>query len=125
MGLAGTADMREVLARAAEGDPPATLAIDVYMHRLRAGIAAMAAALGGIDALAFTGGVGEHAAAVRARAVDGLGFLGLAVDEARNERASGDGDLSAAGASASVLLIAAREDLEIARQVREVLAAGG
>ena len=61
LGLAGTADMREVLARAQEGEHAATLALDVYVHRLRAGIAAMAVALDGLDALVFTGGVGEHA----------------------------------------------------------------
>ncbi len=124
-GLAGTPDMREVLSREDAGDPVAGLAIEVYLHRLRAGIAARAAALGGIDALAFTGGVGERSAAVRARAVDGLGFLGLGVDAARNRRARGDADVSAGDAGARVLVIAAREDLEIARQVRELLAAGG
>src|SRR6185369_2490149 len=76
LGLAGTADMREVLARAAGGDAAAVLARDTYISSLRAGIAAMAAALGGLDALAFTGGVGERSAEVRARAADGLGFLG-------------------------------------------------
>ena len=66
LGLAGSADMREIVERAAAGEPPARLALDVYVHRLRAGIAAMAAALGGLDALVFTGGVGEHSEAVRA-----------------------------------------------------------
>ncbi len=92
-GLAGTADMREVLAR---DDDDAKLALDVYAHRLRAGIAAMTAALGGLDALVFTGGVGENAPEVRRRAVEGLDFLG----------------------SVRTLVIPAREDLEIARQVR-------
>ena len=76
-GLAGDADMRAVLAR---DDDDARLAIDVYVHRLRAGIAAMAAALGGLDALVFTGGVGEHAPQVRARTAGGLGFLGVELD---------------------------------------------
>jgi acetate kinase len=120
-GLAGTADMREVQARAAAGDARAQLAFDVYVHRLRAGIAAMAAALGGLDALAFTGGVGEHSAVVRAAAVGGLGFLGLAIDEARNREATPDADLSATGALARTLVITAREDVEIARQTRSVL----
>ena len=72
--------MRAVLARAGSGAMPGrTLALDVYTHRLRAGIAAMAAALGGLDALAFTGGVGERSHDVRARAVSGLGFLGMAI----------------------------------------------
>ena len=78
-GLAGSADMQVVLTRAAAGDASATLALDVYVHRLRAGIAAMAAATGGLDVLVFTGGVGEHASAIRARAASGLGFLGVAI----------------------------------------------
>jgi acetate kinase len=119
-GLAGTADMRVVLERAAGGDADARLALDVYLHRLRAGIAAMAASLGGLDALAFTGGVGEHAPPVRAGAVDGLRFLGLAIDPARNG-AQPDADLSAPAALVRTIVIAAREDLEIARQTRAAL----
>jgi acetate kinase len=132
LGLAGSADMREVLARAeeqgsaaAEGaselSERARLALDVYMHRLRAGIAAMAAALGGLDALVFTGGVGEHSAAVRERAAAGLAFLGVELDRERNDTADGDSEISADSASARTLVIAAREDLEIACQVRSVL----
>ena len=76
LALAGSADRREVLERS---DDRARLALDVDTHRLRAGIAAMAASLGGLDTLVFTGGVGERAA-VRAAAADGLGFLGVALD---------------------------------------------
>jgi acetate kinase len=121
LALAGTADMREVLRAARAGDPGARLGLDVYVHRLRAGVAAMAAAMEGLDAVAFTGGVGERAAEVRAAAAEGLGFLGLAVDAARNAGASGDADVGAADARVRVLVVRAREDLEIARQVREVL----
>jgi acetate kinase len=124
LGLAGTADMREVLARAGGDDDVAQLALDVYVHRLRAGIAAMAAALGSVDALVFTGGVGERSAAVRELAVDGLQFMGLAIDTQRNSAAAGDADVSRSGAPAKTLVVAAREDLEIARQVRAVLGAG-
>lgn len=99
-GLAGTGDMRELLAR---DDDDAALAIDVYVHRLCAAIAAMAASLGGIDVLAFTGGVGEHAEPIRRRAVAGAGFLG----------------------PFATLVVESREDLEIARQVRAVMAARG
>lgn len=60
-GMAGEKDMRTVLERADSGDPAARLAVDMYLHRLRAGIAGMAASLGGLDTLVFTGGVGEHA----------------------------------------------------------------
>jgi acetate kinase len=122
LGLAGTADMREVLALAEGGDGRAALALDVYGHRLRACIGAMAVALGGIDVLAFTGGIGENAPAVRALALEGLGFLGLGLDATRNDAATVDADVSADGASARVLVIEAREDLEIARQTRLVAA---
>jgi acetate kinase len=120
-GLAGSADMREVLAQADHGDAAACLALDVYIHRLRAGIAAMAASLGGLDALVFTGGVGERSAVVRARAAADLGFLGIGVDEARNREAAGDAEITDREAPARTLIIAAREDLEIARQARALL----
>ena len=123
--LAGTADMAAVVARAGDGDPTAGLALAVYLHRLRAGIAAMAASLGGLDVLAFTGGVGENAPAVRAGAGSGLPFLGVAVDAAANAAvdvaARPDSDITGAEATARVVVIAAREDLEIARSVRAAL----
>ena len=121
LGLAGTPDMREVLTRAGQGDHAAGLALEVYLHRLRGLIASMAAALGGLDTLVFTGGVGEHAAEIRARAANGLGFLGVGVDEGRNARADGDTDITAPGAAVRAFVVAAREDVEVARQVREVL----
>jgi acetate kinase len=121
LALAGTADMRAVLAAADQGDPRAVLALAVYQHHLRAGIAAMAAAMGGIDALAFCGGVGEHAAAVRAAAADGLGFLGVAIDPRRNAHLVGDRDVSSAGSAVHTFAVTAREDLEIARQVNGLL----
>jgi acetate kinase len=121
LGLAGSGDMREVLSSAESGEQRAALALDVYTHRLRGGIASMAAALGGIDVVAFTGGVGQNAPAVRERVVRGLGFLGLGLDEARNRAPAGDADVTADGASARVLVVQAREDLEIARQTRAVL----
>ncbi|HLY48441.1 MAG TPA: acetate/propionate family kinase [Solirubrobacteraceae bacterium] len=119
-GLAGSADMREVLERAGT-DADAKLALEVYLHRLSAGIAAMAAALGGLDALVFTGGVGQRAPAVRAAAAERLGFLGTQIDPALNAAGEDDRELSAAGAAVRTLVVAAREDLEIARQVRQVL----
>jgi acetate kinase len=121
LGLAGSADMRGIVTRAGAVDPSAGLALDVYVHRLRVGIAAMAAAVGGIDALAFTGGVGEHSAAIRERAAAGLAFLGVELDHAGNAAAHGDAEIGAAGADTRTLVITAREDLEIARQVRSVV----
>jgi len=121
VGLAGTPDMKAVLAAAATGVSDARLALDVYIHRLRAGIAAMAAALGGLDCLAITGGVGENAPTVRQHAAEGLGFLGIALDWDRNTAQTGDGEIGEIGASVRTVVITAREDLEIAREVRQVL----
>jgi acetate kinase len=153
LALAGTGDMREVEAAADRGEPDARLAIDVYTHRLAGGIAAMSAATGGVDVLAFTGGVGEHSAAVRRRAAGRLAFLGVAIDHQRNEMFRGDGtggggtgrdstgdhapgdhgpgdhapgdddaDITRAGATVRTLVITAREDLQIAREARRLLA---
>jgi acetate kinase len=122
LGLAGTADMREVIARAGARDESAQLGLDVYVHRLRAAIGAMAATLGGIDCLAFTGGVGEHSVEIRAWAAAGLKFLGVEVDDRLNSDVAGDAEITAPGAQTRTLVIRAREDLEIARQVRTVLA---
>src|SRR5690606_23829924 len=91
-GLAGSTDMRAVLAAERDGRPEAALAVAVWLHRLRAQIAAMAAALGGLDVLVFSGGIGENAAGLRERAVDGLGFLGLALDPAANAAADPEGE---------------------------------
>ena len=121
LALAGTADMRAVLEAADAGDPDARLAIDVYIHRLRAGVAAMAAAMDGLDALVFTGGVGENAPTVRELTAEGLGFLGVGVDPERNVAARGDVEIGADRARIRTLVIAAREDLQIAREVRQVL----
>jgi len=119
--LAGTGDMREVEAAADRGDPGAVLAMDVYTHRLVGGIGAMSTATGGVDVLVFTGGVGEHSSTVRRRAVERLGFLGLAIDIHRNDTVHDDGDITAAGATARTVVITAREDLQIAREARRVL----
>jgi acetate kinase len=124
-GLAGgSGDMREVEAGVAAGQADAGLALGVYVHRLRREIAAMAAAMNGLDALVFTGGVGEHAPAVRAAAAAGLTFLGVAVDEERNKAARGDASISAPGSQVQTLVITAREDIEIADQTRAVLRKG-
>ena len=112
-GLSGSGDLREA----------GEAAFEVYVHRLRREIAAMAAALDGLDVLVFTGGVGEHDPRVRAAAA--LGHLGIAIDPDRNAAATGDADISAAGAPVRTLVRTAREDLEIARQVRTVLRGRG
>jgi acetate kinase len=121
LGLAGTADMREVLGAARAGEAAAALALEVYVHRLRGGIAAMAASLGGLDVLAFTGGIGERSPQVLELAAGGLAFLGVSLDRDRNAGASGDADVSAGSAAVRTLVIAAHEELEAARQARELL----
>jgi acetate kinase len=122
-GLSGrSGDMRELI-EASAADARAATALRVYLHRLRAGIAAMAAAMDGLDALVFTGGVGEHAPLVRAEACAGLAFIGVRLDEDANaSEENGDREITGAGASARVLVVESREELEIARAVRSVLA---
>jgi acetate kinase len=122
LGLAGTADMRAILAAAGAGEPDAVLALDVYHHRLRGAVAAMAAALSGLDVLVFTGGVGENAPAVRERVARDLAFLGVEVDQARNRAGRDDREIGSPGAVVRTFVIAAREDVQIAHEVRDVLA---
>ena len=83
----------EILERESRGDPKARLAVGVYLHRLQAGVAAMTAAMGGLDVLAFTGGVGERAVSIRARATARLDFLGVAIDHTINDQVTGDTDI--------------------------------
>jgi acetate kinase len=119
----GGGDYRDVAAAADRGEPAAVLALDVHAHRLATGIAAMAAAMNGLDALVFTGGIGEHAPQVRARAAAALGFLGIAIDDEANAAALADADISAYDARVRTIVVTAREDLEVARAVLGVLSA--
>ncbi len=115
-------DMRVVLERRGAGSGPAGDAVGVYLHRLRGKIAAMAAAMGGLDALVFTGGIGENSTVVRAETCAGLGWLGVAIDEGANDRAAGhDGDISAAGVTVPTVVVRAREDLVIAAECHRLL----
>lgn len=122
-GLSGTSgDMREVLTRVESGDTAATLALDVYVHRIRQGIAAMTASMNGLDAIVFTAGVGEHSPTVRRRLCDGLGFLGVALDADRNVGAAGDDILSTDESTISVLVVQARENWIVANDALRVVA---
>ncbi|HEY7582584.1 MAG TPA: acetate/propionate family kinase [Acidimicrobiia bacterium] len=122
LGLAGTADMREVLTASEARSSEARLAIDVYLHRLRSGIAAMTASMGGLHGLVFTGGVGENSAVVREGALEGLQHLGLVIDPLKNGETSGDRTINPPDAAVQVVVVSAREDLQIAREVRQLLA---
>ena len=121
LGLSGrSADLRQVIAARDAGEQRAGLAVDVFVHRVTTGVGAMLAALGGADAIVFTGGIGEHSAEVRARVSDSFGFLGVALDEDRNQGRLVDADLSSAGATVAVVVVAAREELAIARSAVRV-----
>jgi acetate kinase len=119
LGVSGvSSDMRDVLAAAKQGNERAQLALDVYCYRVRKYIGAYAAALGGLDALVFTAGVGENAPLIRRRCVEGLHFIGLELDESANQAAVGGEDVcdvSLASSPARVLVIPTNEELMIAR----------
>jgi acetate kinase len=116
-GISGLSeDMREILSAIKQGHSRARLAFDIYIHRLQAGIGAMAAVLGGIDALVFTAGVGEHSPEVREAACRPFSFLGLKLDREANQHASSDGDIAAVDSSVSILMIRAQEEWAIARE---------
>lgn len=100
----------------------AETALQVWAHRSRAQIAAMAAALSGLDALSFSGGIGEHQPRIRARITDRLGFLGIALDTDHNPTAGAEDDITPSDAPVSCLVVTVREDLVIARQIHELLA---
>lgn len=124
LGMTGVGDMREVAAREAAGDDDARLARDVYLYRIKHYVGAFYAALGRVDAIAFTAGVGENDAATRARSLAGLEELGIEVDPARNEEGSGARVISTVGSRVAVMVIPTNEELEIANQAVSVIAGG-
>ncbi len=116
----GSGDLREVRAAMDAGDERARLAYEVYVYRIQTNVGAMSAAMNGLDGLVFTGGAGEADARLRIDACEGLAFLGLGLDDSTNRMGTGDRRISAIGDPA-VLVVNAREDLEIARCVRELV----
>jgi acetate kinase len=122
MGVSGvSSDMRTVQEARASGNARARLAFDIYVHRVRSGIGAMLASLGGLDALAFSAGVGENSPEVRESVCAAFEFLGVAVDHGSNREGAGDRDIAEASSKIRVLVIAAQEEWEIARECRRVL----
>lgn len=129
-GLAGTNDMREIERRADEGDAACALALEVHAHRVRKYIGAYAAVMGGVDAIAFTGGIGENSASTRARCLARLGFLGVNFDAARNLGVSLSEedpctDISAAAAAVRTLVVRADEELTMVREAACLLEGSG
>jgi acetate kinase len=121
-GLSGTTgDLRDVLAARENGEPAARLAYDVFLHRLAREVGAMTTSAGGLDVLSLTGGIGEHAAVVRTDLAERLRHLGVTVDPACNDAASGDADVSARDAPVRTVVVTAGEDRQIAREVTAVL----
>lgn len=125
-GLAGSSDMRDIEDRASAGDAQAQLAIEIYAYRARKYIGAYAASMGGLDALVFTGGIGENSASMRRRICDGLAFMGLQLDLDRNnapdlsDRAAPQ--IQAYGSRVRVFVTETAEQLMIARETVEALA---
>jgi acetate kinase len=112
--------MRQVLSELAHS-PDARLAVEVYVHRVRQTVGAMATTLGGIDALVFTAGVGEHAPEIRRRVCESMEFLGLELDRSANATCQPDADIAMAASAARILVIRTREDLTIMRDARRLL----
>jgi acetate kinase len=121
LGLSGHNDMRDVLTLRASGDDRASLAFDVYCHRVRKYVGAYHAVLGRLDAITFTAGVGEHAAEVRAACLAGLRMWGIAVDPARNTSGDGPRVISPPGAAVAVCVVPTDEEVAIAGEVRRTL----
>jgi acetate kinase len=122
MGVSGvSADMRQVLAAAKGGHEQSQLALGIYTHRIRQAIGALAVTMGGVDALVFTAGVGEHAREVRASVCAGLECLGLELDAQTNASSLPDSDVARPGSRGRILVIATREDVTMLREVIQVL----
>src|ERR1700686_2754081 len=116
LGISGiSGDMRQIVAAMKDGHPRAKVVFEMCVHRLQGGVGAMIAALGGIDALVFTAGIGENSPELRAAACANLGFLGLKLDGAKNAQSSADQDISLSDSAVRVLTIRAQEDWAIAR----------
>jgi acetate kinase len=122
LGISGvSSDMREIVAAMKKGNARAKLAFDIFVYRLRAGIAAMFVALGGVDALIFTAGIGENSPEVRTASCAGLEFLGVQLDAAKDAASRGDEEISARGSKVRVLVLKAQEDWAIAKECWKLL----
>ena len=115
-GLSGVSgDLRDVIAARDGGNDRARLAVEVFVHRIASGVGAMMAALDRVDALVFTGGIGQHSAEVRSRVVSRFAFIGAQINSDDNRHVTGDVDVSAAGAPVAVVVVKSREELAIGR----------
>jgi acetate kinase len=119
-GICGVNDMRKISQLAAEGNEPARLAIEMYCYRIKKYIGAYTAVLGEVDALVFTGGIGENAADIRLRSCEGLSRIGIEVDENKNSLKTNEiREIQSSASSVNILVIPTDEELEIAEQTVE------
>ena len=126
LGVTGiTSDMRDVEEAAEKGDKKANLALSIFCYRIKKYIGAYAAAMGGVDAIVFTGGIGENSNTVRAKVCDKLEFLGLELDLEKNDSLKGPADISKASSRARILLVPTNEERAIARETAQVVAGNG
>lgn len=125
VGISGiSSDMREIENQASQGEERARLALEIFTYRVKKYIGAYAAALGGVDAIAFTGGIGSNSPVVRAKSLEGLGFLGIELDSKRNEEAIGtDCEITTAESETKVFTILTNEELVIALDTERIVSA--
>ncbi len=122
LGVTGkSSDMRDVQAAADGGDKRAQLALAIFCYRIKKYIGAYAAAMGGLDAVVFTGGIGENCPEVRASVCQGLEFLGIALDPEKNAKPKGRADISADSGRAKALVVPTNEEMMIARETAQVV----
>ena len=122
LGISGlSGDMRQIVAAIKDGNPRAKLAFDIFVHHLQSAIGAMIAVMGGIDALVFSAGIGEHSPEVRTAACANFAFLGLKLDAAKNAQSPADQEISPSDSAVSVLIIRAQEDWAIAQECSRLL----
>ena len=125
LGLSGFNDMRDIEAAAAAGNERCVLAIEVFTSAIRDYLGAYVVELGGVDVVSFTGGIGEHSAAVRQQVLHGLEFLGVEIDADQNRQTRGEGSLHAEGSRVHLYVLRTDEELVVARQTYEFLELGG
>jgi acetate kinase len=117
----GSGDVREIEAAAMRGDERGRMALEIYAHRIAAAVASMCVSIGGLDALVFTGGVGEHSARVRAGIASRLSFLGVEIDAAANEAGRADVEIATPQSYARIHVVTAHEEIVVAREVRRLM----
>ena len=121
-GICGLIDMREIIDQAGRGNDRAKLAIEMFCYRMKKYIGAYVAVLGSVDAIVFTGGIGENASVIRERVCEGLENLGITIDSAKNETARGNvAEIGKGGAPVKVLVVRTDEEREIAQQTNNAI----